>query len=46
MSKADYESRKFAHLQIKEAMNAEMTLMDLRKFNYNINVKCKALSIE
>jgi hypothetical protein len=39
MSKADYESRKFAHLQIKEAMNGEMTLMDLRKFNYNINVR-------
>ena len=38
-SKADYELRKFAHLQIKEAMKGEMTLMDLRKFNYNINVR-------
>ena len=39
MSKADYELRKFAHLQIKEAMKGEITLMDLRKFNYNINVR-------
>jgi intergrase/recombinase len=39
LTRADYELRKFAHLQIKEAMNGEMTLMDLRKFNYNINVR-------
>ena len=26
-------------MQIKEATNGEMTLMDLRKFNYNINVR-------
>ena len=39
LTKADYELRKFAHLQIKEAMNGEMTLMDLRKVNYNINVR-------
>jgi hypothetical protein len=39
LSKADYEIRKFAHLQIKEATSGETTLMDLRKFNYNINVR-------
>jgi hypothetical protein len=39
LAKVDYEFRKFAHLQIKEATNREMTLMDLRKFNYNINVR-------
>jgi hypothetical protein len=39
LSKADYEFRKFAHLQIKEATKGEVTLMDLRKFNYNVNVR-------
>jgi hypothetical protein len=34
----NYELRKFAHLQIKEATNG-IALMDLRKFNYNINVR-------
>jgi hypothetical protein len=39
LPKADYELRKFAHLQIKEATNGETAFMDLRKFNYNINVR-------
>jgi len=37
LSRADYELRKFAHLQVKESTNGEMAFMDLRKFNYNIN---------
>jgi hypothetical protein len=41
LAKVDYEFRKFAHLQIKEATNGEMTLMDLRKFNYNVNVRAE-----
>ena len=39
LSKADYEFRKFAHLQIKEATNGETRFMDLRKFNYNVNAR-------
>lgn len=39
LPKADYEFRKFAHLQIKNATNDEITFMDLRKFNYNINAR-------
>lgn len=39
LPKVDYELRKFAHLQIKEATSGELVLMDLRKFNYNINVR-------
>ena len=39
LSKVDYESRKFAHMQIKEATNSEMAFMDMRKFNYNINAR-------
>lgn len=37
LSRADYELRKFAHLQVKESTNGEVAFMDLRKFNYNIN---------
>jgi intergrase/recombinase len=36
---ADYEFRRFAHLQIKETTNGETMFMDLRKFHYNINVR-------
>jgi hypothetical protein len=39
LSKVDYEFRKFAHLQIKEATNGDVTLIDLRKYHYNINVR-------
>ncbi len=39
LSKADYEFRKFAHLRLKEATNGEVALMDLRKFNYNMNAR-------
>ena len=39
LPKADYEARKFAHLQVKEATNGETAFMDLRKFNYNVNVR-------
>jgi hypothetical protein len=39
LPKADYEARNFVHLQIKEATNGEAAFMDLRKFNYNINVR-------
>jgi len=39
LSKVDYDFRKFVHLQIKQATNDEVALMDLRKFNYNINVR-------
>jgi intergrase/recombinase len=39
LPKADYELRKFAHLSIKEATNGDVALMDLRKFNYNVNVR-------
>lgn len=38
LPKVNYELRKFAHLQIKEATNG-LALMDLRKFNYNVNVR-------
>jgi hypothetical protein len=39
LSKADYEFRKFAHLRLKEVTNGEVALMDLRKFNYNVNAR-------
>ena len=39
LRKVDYEFRKFAHLQIKDATGGELAFMDLRKFNYNINVR-------
>ena len=35
----DYEFRRFAHLQIKAATNGELSFLDLRKFNYNINAR-------
>ena len=38
LPKVNYELRKFAHLQIKEATNG-ISFMDLRKFNYNVNVR-------
>lgn len=39
LPQADYEIREFAHQQLKNATNGEVALMDLRKFNYNINVR-------
>lgn len=39
LSKVDYEFRKVAHLQIKQATNGEVVFIDLRKFNYNINAR-------
>jgi hypothetical protein len=39
LGKVDYESRKFTHLQIKNATNGEVVFMDLRKFNYNVNAR-------
>jgi hypothetical protein len=39
LSKVDYDFRRFAHQQIKDTTKGEMTLMDLRKFNYNVNAR-------
>jgi hypothetical protein len=39
LSKVDYEFRKFTHLRLKEATNGQVSLMDLRKFNYNMNAR-------
>lgn len=39
LPKTDYEFRKFAHLRLKEVTNGEVALMDLRKFNYNVNTR-------
>ncbi|WP_415282427.1 integrase [Candidatus Nitrososphaera sp. FF02] len=39
LSKTDYEVRKIAHVQIKSKMNNEISFMDLRKFNYNVNAR-------
>jgi hypothetical protein len=39
LSKGDYEFRKFAYLQLKETTKGEIILMDLCKFNYNVNVR-------
>ena len=38
LSKVNYDLRKFAHLQIKEATNG-ISFMDLREFNYDVNVR-------
>lgn len=34
----NFES-KFAHLQIKATTNGEVSFLDLRKFNYNMNAR-------
>lgn len=39
LSNVGYELRRFAHLQIKAATNGEVSFLDLRKFNYNINAR-------
>lgn len=39
LSGADYEARKFAHQQIRKVTDDEISFIDLRKFNYNINAR-------
>jgi len=39
LSDVNYDFRKFAHLQIKNATSGEISLIDLRKFNYNVNAR-------
>lgn len=39
LPKTDYEFGKFAHLRLKEKTDGEVALMDLSKFNYNVNAR-------